>query len=105
MHIVLAKLNHLHLERTLFWIELVLVCVLAVAYGYCIVRSVINVTLRQELTVSIQETEARIGTLENTYLERSADLSEGHALAYGLVALTPKAYVRVGTGERLTRRP
>lgn len=105
MHIVFAKLNHLHLERTLFWIEFVLVCVLMAAYGYCIVRSVINVTLRQELAVSIQEMEARIGTLENTYLERSAALSEGHARTYNLVALTPKAYVHVSTGERLTRRP
>lgn len=105
MHIVLAKLHHLHFERTLFWFELVLMCAFVTAYGYCIVRSVINVTLRQELTVSIQETEARIGALENTYLERSAALSEAHALAYGLVELAPKAYVRVNAGERLTRRP
>ncbi|MBP9759922.1 MAG: hypothetical protein KBD24_00975 [Candidatus Pacebacteria bacterium] len=104
MQKIIIKFEHIHIERLLgilLWTSLALA--LAV-YIYCIVLSVVNVVLRQELVVSVEHEQAHIGDLETTYLARSAELSSSMAEGMGFVALKPIAYVSVGTEhERLTR--
>jgi hypothetical protein len=82
-----------------------LLLVALIAYAYFIMISVVQIVLRQELHVSIQEAETRISELESTYFERANTLSREKAGEFGLVAVTPTAYVNVASeGDRLTRR-
>ncbi len=67
--------------------------------------SVVQVVLRQEMQVSLGEVETRISSLEAEYFARSSDISEETAEEFGLVAVSPTAYVEVAPlGDRLTRK-
>jgi hypothetical protein len=106
LHLTLSKFAHIRIERAL---ALVLWCTLFGAlclYGYFIVSSIINVMLRQELMVSIQDAEAQVSKLEAQYLARAEELSNANLQDAGLVAVSEVSYVPItGKDERLSRRP
>jgi|GEM_PF-3396255 len=105
MQTLYAKLQHVHVERVISWFEWTLFAIALAAYVYFIAMSVVQVVLRQELLVSIQEAETHVSELEAVYFERSGEISRDIAQQYDLVALAPIAYVEVAPeGERLTRR-
>jgi hypothetical protein len=90
--------------RVVVWLQMTLFTIGLVAYLYFILLSVIQIVLRQELMVSIQEAETTISELESTYFAYADMLTPQTAEQYGLVAVEPSAYVTVTpTGNRLTR--
>jgi len=101
----IKNLQHLQAARLLLWMECALLAIACAAYMYFIATSVVQVVLRQELLVEIQEAETRVSGYEATYFARLDALRPETAEKYGLVAISPSAYVTVDSGERLTRRP
>jgi len=99
----IIRVEHLHPERIVCFLVWTLLFVAAGVYAYSIVLSVTNVVLRQELSVAIERTEARIGQLETEYLVRVNALTTEVAYERGFVAVAPKAYVQVGSDDRLTQ--
>lgn len=72
-------------------------------YIYCIIMSVSNVVLREELLLSISESHSDIGELETTYLAKKNQFNERHADQLGLVYLDDPTYIEgVGDGRSLT---
>lgn len=73
-------------------------------YMYFISMTVIQVALRQELIVAIQEKQLQVSQLEVVYFEKINTLSRDSATNLGLVAIEPTAYVSVTPkGGYLTR--
>lgn len=106
MHIATTKFLHIRFGRAIFWLQWILLSALLALYAYFIVMSVVQVVLRQELLVAIQEAETQVSQLEAEYFEHSNDLSQETALALGFVELSPVAYVHVAPeGDRISRRP
>lgn len=104
MNSITIKSFHIHIDRVLLTVQVVLFLVALVSYGYFISASVVQIVLRQELMVSIQEAETNVSKLEATYFENVNKLSRDTAEQYGLVAIEPTAYVHVApSGDRLTR--
>lgn len=105
MQILKNNKIHIRVESIISWLEWSILLLALVAYIYFIAMSVIQVVLRQELLVSIQEAETRVSTLEATYIVGSSKLSRDTADEYGLVALDSASYVTVASqNDRLTRR-
>ena len=104
MSITSIKKIHIQVEYIISWLEWFLFVVAIVVYIYFIAMSVVQVVLRQELLVSIQEAETKVSELEATYFEQSNKISKDMATERGLVALTSPQYITVLTeGDRLTR--
>jgi hypothetical protein len=99
-----TKNFHIRYEALISLIEWTF-CVLAfVLYIYFIAMSVVQVVLREELLVSIQDAETRVSELEAQYFERSNKISREMADEYGLVAISEPTYITVvPVGDRLTR--
>ncbi len=95
---------HIRLERLVSWLQWAVMLVALVVYIYFIATTVVQVVLRQELLVSIQNVETNISKLEAVYFESSNKLSKDMASEYGLVAIAPIAYVDVMVENRLTRK-
>ncbi len=99
-----TKRIHVHAESVVLWVELVLLFVAFVAYGYFIVSSVAHVVIKREMLISKQETESKISKLEAEYFEKTKNISEDIASDYGLVAVAPSAYITISDGnEKLSR--
>lgn len=104
MHTLSIKNFHVRIELLVSWFEWSLLVLALALYIYFIAASVIQVVLRQELLVSIQEAETRVSTLEATYIVGSSRLSRATAEEYGLVTLETASYVTVTQEhDRLTR--
>lgn len=104
MSITNTKNIHIRYELLISWFEWFLFVLAIVVYIYFIAMSVVQVVLRQELLVSIQEAETRVSELEASYFERSNKISRDMATEYGLVAVSAPQYVTVVTeGDKLTR--
>jgi len=100
-----TKTSHFRFESALLWFLSALFMVALALYAYFIMTSVVQVVLRQELQVELGEVETRISGLEAEYFARSSTISEETAGEFGLVAVTPSAYVEVAPlGDRLTRK-
>jgi len=99
-----AKKNTLQVENVLFYgLWSVFLTALA-GYLYFTMTSVVQTVLREELQISIQETETRISELDAVYFEKTKKISRENAEEYGLVAISPSAYIEVGSqGGRITR--
>jgi hypothetical protein len=95
LYLALDNLRHVRAERAIALALIVTLFSALGAYGYFIVSSVINVTLRQELMVSIQDTEAKVSELETEYLARTGALNEGNVEDLGLVKLSSVQYTSV----------
>ncbi len=92
-------------ERVLLWLEVAVFFVALFFYVYFILVTIVQIVLRQELLVSIQEAETHVSKLEATYFAQASTISPHMAQEYGLVAIEPSAYVTlVPSGERITRR-
>lgn len=104
MNTVATKKIRIKPENVVLWLEMTIFMVGLVAYIYFILLSTMQVVLRQELVVSIQETETKVSELEATYFAQVNTLTPETASEYGLVAVKPVAYVTVASGDRLTRK-
>lgn len=92
-------------ERLFLWLEVVLFLVALFFYVYFILITIVQIVLRQELLVSIQEAETHVSQLEATYFAQANTISPHMAQEYGLVAIEPSLYVHlIPSGERITRR-
>lgn len=104
MSLISTNSIHIRYELLISWFEWVLFVLAIVLYIYFIAMSVVQVVLRQELLVSIQEAETRVSELEADYFERSNKISRDMADEYGLVAVAAPVYITVvPEGDRLTR--
>ena len=104
MNTASSKTKYVHLEKVTLFVLTVLVCASLATYTYFIMSSVVQVVLRQELHIAIGQVETQISELEAEYFARTSELSEQTASEYGLVAVSPAAYVEVTPlGDRLTR--
>lgn len=104
MRIKQTKSIHLKFERVLFWVLWVLLVSALFVYIYFIAMTVVQIVLRKELSVSMQEEESRISKLEAEYFQASSKLSRDIAPEYGLVDVAPSAYVAVSSHrDRITR--
>lgn len=104
MQLVNIKSLHLRIEPIISWLEWSLLVIALTCYIYFIAMSVIQVVLRQELLVSLQEAETRVSNLEASYIVVSSKLSPQTADEYGLVALDKPTYVNVSPeNDHLTR--
>jgi hypothetical protein len=104
MSITSTNTIHIRYELLISWFEWALFVLAIVLYIYCIAMTVVQVVLRQELVVSIQEAETRVSELEADYFERSNKISREMADEYGLVAVSAPVYITVvPEGDRLTR--
>ncbi len=73
-------------------------------YFYFTAVSVVQIVLREELIVEIENTESKISELEALYFSRSNELTLESAQAHGLVALSKQTYIhKSGDGTLLTR--
>jgi len=93
-------------EALILWSEWFLLALAFSIYMYFIATSVIQVVLRQELMVSIQEEKTRVSELEAEYFERSSKITDDMISEYGLVALSDPQYLSVSSFEsdnKLTR--
>jgi hypothetical protein len=105
MHSVRINNKDIPLEKSIVMLELVLLAVFFGLYGYGIVTSVVNVVLREELEVRVQQTESEVAELESKYLARVSGLTRETATELGLVELARVSYVDVNeVGTALTRR-
>ena len=92
------------LERALFSGLCFLLLGAIFVYMYFISMTVLQVALRQELIVAIQEKELKVSQLEAVYFEKINTLSRDSATEIGLVVIEPLAYVSVSPrGGYLTR--
>ena len=106
--ITLAKhpLAHINTRHAAAWALWLLLALSFGAYMYSIVHAVINITLRQELTIKVQNKEALVSDLESQYLARANTFTEATLVDAGLVELTEVTYLPLRTdAERLSRRP
>ena len=104
MRTLSIKNLHVRIESCISWIEWSLLALALLLYIYFIAMSVIQVVLRQELLVSVQEAETRVSNLEASYIEGSSVLSRDTANELGLVDVPTGSYVTVASGNnRLTR--
>lgn len=101
----IKNIRQIRFEKLFFWIQWSLLFLALGIYAYFIMISVVQIVLRQELHVSIQETETRVSELESTYFQRLNTISRETADEFGLVEVSPTAYVQVVLkGDRLTQR-
>lgn len=101
--LAIKNLN-LRIESCISWLQWSLLVLALLLYIYFIAMSVIQVVLRQELLVSIQEAETRVSKLEALYIEGSSVLSQDTAVELGLVDIPAVSYVTVASSNnRLTR--
>lgn len=105
MRAILIFAQHVRIERLLFSIELLLFIAACAFYAYSIVSSVVNVVLRQELTVAVQDAHARVGELESSYLLATGALTERRAIEQGFVVSKPVGFVTVDRQAHLSRLP
>lgn len=104
--LALQKFTYIHTPRITAFALWSLLGLSFSAYMYCIVSSVINITLRQELAIEIQDAEAHVSDLESQYLARTNELTQDNVEDAGLVPVEEVHYLSVrDTHERLTRRP
>lgn len=105
LQFTLSKIAHIRTERaiaTALWLALF---VALGVYGYFIVLSIVNVMLRQEMVVHIQNAEAKVSVLEADYLARTEQISEKNVAAAGLVKIAKVSYVPLANDDRLSRLP
>jgi len=105
MGTVSFKNIHVRIEACISWLEWSLLTLALLLYIYFIAMTVIQVVLRQELLVSVQEAETRVSNLEASYIEGSSVLSQDTATSLGLVEVPTASYVTVAREghDRLTR--
>lgn len=102
--ITITKKIRVQTERLLLWFQMVLFVAALSAYAYFIMLTVMEVVLRQELILSIQQTETKVSELEAEYFMAASTLTPDMATDYELVTVEPIAYLTVHPeGGRLTR--
>ncbi|HCC05457.1 TPA: hypothetical protein DEP58_04100 [Patescibacteria group bacterium] len=95
MGTVSFKNIHVRIESCISWLEWSLLALALLLYIYFIAMTVIQVVLRQELLVAVQEAETRVSNLEASYIEGSSVLSQDTATSLGLVEVPTASYVTV----------
>jgi hypothetical protein len=105
MHVVRVHTRDIPVEKSIVMFELFVLAACFALYGYGIVTSVVNVVLREETLVRVQQTESRVAELESEYLQKVNGLSRSVAAENGLVELARVSYLDLDeTGTTLTRR-
>ena len=100
-----SKIKHIQIENIVFTVQMCLVALSLAVYIYFIMTSVFQIVLRQELQISIQTAETKISELESIYFEKTDSISRATAEDFGLVAISPTAYVELAPdGDRITRK-
>ena len=78
--------------RMLTTVGVVAACLL-VAYGYCVVNSIAQVSLRESALKESRSLAAERATLEGTYLNESRGITLAYARAQGYKDATDKVFV------------
>jgi hypothetical protein len=105
LHTAIQKFAHIRTERAIALLLWVWLFAALGVYGYSIVNSIVNVMLRQEMMVSIQNAEAKVSALEADYLARTEKISDKNIAAAGLVKISKVSYVTLTDDDRLSRLP
>lgn len=80
-------------ECKLFWLFSTLIVIFIGLYIYFVSSSIVNVVLREEIEVEVQEAHTRLSELETHYLSLKDGIDYELALSIGFTNVTDKQFV------------